>query len=160
PWFRTHSAEVAAPAAALAPSLTPAPAPTSAATNQLQTTGRALALVPPASRPVPDQPVIVANGTLAVSSPTSVDIYKDDAYIGSAPVSLEVSAGRVTLEYRHGNLRKTITHVINSSETTRAMITFDVSVQINSKPWAEVFMDGLERKALGQTPLSGVRVPI
>ncbi len=39
-------------------------------------------------------------------------------------------------------------------------ITFDVDVQINSKPWAEVFRDGVERKALGQTPLSGVRVPI
>jgi hypothetical protein len=35
-----------------------------------------------------------------------------------------------------------------------------VSVQINSKPWAEVFLEGTERKDLGQTPLSGVRVPI
>ena len=101
-----------------------------------------------------------ASGTLAVSSPTSVDIYKDDAYLGSVPVSLELPAGTHTLEYRHGSLRRNVTHVINSNETTRAMITFDVNVQINSKPWAEVFMDGVERKALGQTPLSGVRVPI
>jgi hypothetical protein len=89
-----------------------------------------------------------------------VDIYKDDAFIGSAPVSLDLPAGKITLEYRHGNLRKQVTHVINSSDTTRAMITFDVSVQINSRPWAEVFVDGIERKSLGQTPLSGVRVPI
>jgi len=40
------------------------------------------------------------------------------------------------------------------------MITFDVSVRINSKPWAEVFVDGVERKSLGQTPLGSVRVPI
>jgi hypothetical protein len=65
-----------------------------------------------------------------------------------------------TLEYRHGNLSKKVTHAIESNETTRATITFDVEVQINSRPWAEVFVDGVERKDLGQTPLSGVRVPI
>ena len=53
-----------------------------------------------------------------------------------------------------------MTHVIKGNETTKAMITFDVTVQLNSKPWAEVFLDGVERKDLGQTPLSGVRVPI
>ena len=101
-----------------------------------------------------------ANGTLAVSSPTSVDIYKGDEYIGSAPVSLELPAGTHTLEYRHGNLRMTQTHVVNGNETTRARINFDVTVQINSRPWAEVFVDGVERRALGQTPLSNARVPI
>jgi hypothetical protein len=53
-----------------------------------------------------------------------------------------------------------VTHSITSNETTKATITFDVSVPINSKPWAEVFVDGAERKDLGQTPLSGARVPI
>jgi len=101
-----------------------------------------------------------AKGTLAVSSPTAIDIFKDDAYLGSAPVSLELPVGAQTLEYRHGNLRKQVTHVIESNETTRAMITFDVDVQINAKPWADVFLDGVERKSLGQTPLNGVRVPI
>jgi hypothetical protein len=109
---------------------------------------------------LPLEPVVTAKGILAVSSPTSVDIYKDDAYIGSAPVSIELPAGAYTLEYRHGALRRFMTHVVNGNETTKAMVTFDVSVQINSKPWAEVFVDGTERKALGQTPLSGVRVPI
>jgi len=108
-----------------------------------------------------EKPVnLAASGTLAISSPTSVDIYMNDLYVGSAPVSLEVSAGSQTLEYRHGNLRKKVTHVINSNETTRAMITFDVTLQINAKPWAEVFLDGIDRKPLGQTPLGGVRVPI
>jgi len=118
----------------------------------------------PAPRPsskVNDRPVVApGSGTLAVSSPTSVDIYKDDAYLGSVPISLELPAGAQTLEYRHGSLRRNITHIINSNETTRAMITFDVNVQVNSRPWAEVFIDGIEKKSLGQTPLSGVRVPI
>jgi len=127
---------------------------------------RSAPVVPPVPAPVPVPKVseakVVApvNGTLAVSSPTSTDIYKDDTYLGSAPVSLALPAGSQTLEYRHGTLRKFVTHVINGNETTKAMITFDVTVQINSRPWAEVFLDGVDRKDLGQTPLSGVRVPI
>jgi hypothetical protein len=114
----------------------------------------------PAPKPIETPSATAANGILAVSSPTSVDIYLADAFIGSSPVSLELPAGSHTLEYRHENLRKRMTHVISSNQTTRAMITFEVTVQVNAKPWAEVFLDGVERKALGQTPLSGVRVPI
>ena len=139
----------------------PVPEPTPPAAENPSTTYRSSAVVPPPPAANEPQPVIAAAaGTLAVSSPTSVDIYKDDAYLGAAPVSLELPAGTHTLEYRHGSLRKYVTHVINSNETTKTMITFDVSVQINSKPWAAVFIDGVEKKALGQTPLSGVRVPI
>jgi len=118
----------------------------------------------PASRPaakLPDSAVIAAGtGTLAISSPTTVDIYKDGALLGSVPVTLELPAGTHTLEYRHGALSRNVTHVINNNEVTKAMITFDVNVRINSRPWAEVFVDGVERKSLGQTPLSGVRIPI
>ena len=140
----------------------PVPEPTPPATEKPLTTYRSSLVVPPPGPVAKEpQPVIAATaGTLAVSSQTSVDIYKDDAYLGAAPVSLELSAGTHTLEYRHGSLRKYVTHVINSNETTKTTITFDVSVQINSKPWAAVFIDGVEKKALGQTPLSGVRVPI
>jgi len=140
----------------------PVPEPTPPATEKPLTTYRSSVVVPPPG-PVAKEPqpvIAAAAGTLAVSSPTSVDIYKDDVYLGAAPVSLELPAGTHTLEYRHGSLRKYVTHVINSNETTKTMITFDVSVQINSKPWAAVFIDGVEKKALGQTPLSGVRVPI
>ena len=40
------------------------------------------------------------------------------------------------------------------------MVTFDVPVQINARPWAQVFIEGSQRQPLGQTPLSDVRVPI
>jgi hypothetical protein len=33
-------------------------------------------------------------------------------------------------------------------------------VQINAKPWAQVFLEDGTRRPLGQTPLSGVAVPI
>jgi hypothetical protein len=133
-----------APAAALEAS----PAPPEAAVRQPVVKDRAPVSVP------------TAIGILAVSSATSVDIYKGDEYVASAPVSMELPAGAHTLEYRHGNLRMTQTHVITGNETTRARINFDVTVQINSRPWAEVFVDGVEKRALGQTPLSNVRVPI
>lgn len=148
-------------------SLTSVPAkaaePGSPAKNQIESRDPVPTVTSPAPRPLksPNPPDATrANGTLAVSSPASVDIYKDDTYIGSAPVSLDLPPGMQTLEYRHGSLTKKVTLLINSNETTRATITFDVEVQINSMPWAEVFLDGVERKALGQTPLSGVRVPI
>ncbi len=150
------SAEVV-PAAT--PASEPAPVPASVSITPPKDQRSTPARLPAPALPEPPA-LAAANGTLAVSSPTSVDIYKDDAYIGSAPVSLELPVGPNTLEYRHGSLRRKLTHVISSNETTRAMVTFDVSVQINSKPWAEVFVDGVERKALGQTPLSGIRVPI
>jgi hypothetical protein len=122
-----------------------------------------IAALAPAPVPIPaspDQPVAAGTGLLAISSPTTVDIYENDAYLGSAPVSLQLSAGTHTLEYRHGSLRKNVTHNINGNQTVKATITFEVSIQINSKPWAEVSTDGADKKDLGQTPLSGVRVPI
>ena len=75
-------------------------------------------------------------------------------------MSLELSVGMHTLEYRHGDSRRIVTQAIYANETARAMIAFDATVQINSRPWAEVFLDGPEQKDLGQTPLSGVRVPV
>jgi hypothetical protein len=129
------------------------------ASSGASTAARTLAATLAAGVPAgPDS--AAARGTLAVSSLTSVDIYKDDVFLGSVPVSLALPAGTHTLEYRHGSLRKNVTHVVEGDATTRAMISFDVSIRINSKPWAEVFIDGVEKTALGQTPLSDVRVPI
>ena len=102
----------------------------------------------------------VKTGTLAVSSPTTVDIYMGDQLVGSAPTTLVLPVGNQTLEYRHRDMRKVMTHVIKANETTTAMVTFEVPLQINARPWAQVFLDGPERQPLGQTPLSEVRVPI
>jgi hypothetical protein len=99
-------------------------------------------------------------GTLAVSSSTAAEIYLNDRYLGSTPTSLLLPPGRHTLEYRHGELVTRATHVVRPNETTTASITFQVSVQINARPWAQVFLEGPGRKALGQTPLSNVRVPV
>jgi hypothetical protein len=110
------------------------------------------------ARPVPVAPAQF--GQLAVSSPVATDIYDGEEYLGATPLTLQLPAGNHTLEYRHANLRKSVTHVVRPDETSTALVTFDVVVQINAKPWADVFLDGSERQALGQTPLSDVRVPI
>jgi hypothetical protein len=106
--------------------------------------------------PVPQ----VLEGTLAVSSPTATEIYQGEKYLGSTPTTLELPAGTYALEYRHGDLRQTVTHIVKPKETTTAMVTFDVTIQINARPWAQVYIDGAQRRPLGQTPLSDVKVPI
>lgn len=124
---------------------------------------------PAVPRKPPTPPVIPATprsapkaevGTLAVSSPIAADIYQNGQIIGSTPTTLQLPAGQQTLEYRHGELRTVVTHEIKPNETTAASVTFDITVQINAKPWAQVFLDGSTRRPLGQTPLSGVNVPI
>jgi hypothetical protein len=102
----------------------------------------------------------IQTGTLAVSSPTTVDIYMGDRFLGSAPITLDLPAGTQRLEYRHQDMRKVVAQVIKPNETTTAMVTFDVGVRINARPWAQVFIEGPERQALGQTPLSDIQVPI
>jgi hypothetical protein len=111
-----------------------------------------------AAAPAPVVPVIP--GILAISSPTSTEIYQGDKFLGSTPITLELPPGTQSLEYRHGDLRQFATYVIKPKETTTTMVTFDVTVQINARPWALVSIDGAQRRPLGQTPLSDVKVPI
>ncbi|HEY2383348.1 MAG TPA: PEGA domain-containing protein [Terriglobia bacterium] len=114
----------------------------------------------PVPAPVPAAPAPPSFGRLAVSSPTAADIYQGGKYLGSTPATLQLPAGQQTLEYRHGALRTVITHEIKADDTTSASVTFPTTVQINAKPWAHVFVDGASRRELGQTPLSGISVPI
>ncbi len=142
-------------AKALTPSATPVSTP---------------AVVPPAMavadkpKPAPKTkntaPASAGTGTLSVSSRFAADIYVDGKLVGSTPASIDLPAGTQAVEYRHGDLTKTVKHVINAGQTTAAMINFEVTVQINAKPWAHVFVEGAERQDLGQTPLSDVRVPV
>jgi hypothetical protein len=142
----------------------PPPALPEALQQRLETGAAVTAAAPPPEPVVvKSAPPVVApiqTGTLAISSPTTVDIYMGDQLVGSAPTTLELAAGTQTLQYRHGDMRKVATHVIKAGETTTAMITFDIPVQINAKPWAQVSIDGSPRQTLGQTPLSEIKVPI
>ncbi len=146
-------------------SLTPQPVPVSSnvptpATNPVPvpTPARQVLVVrAPAPPPIA---ISTAVGKLAVSSPIPAEIYASDRYIGSTPTTLELPAGRQTLEYRHGDLRTAVSHEIKPDETATATITFSATLQINAKPWAQVFLDDAQRRPLGQTPLSDIRVPI
>jgi hypothetical protein len=143
----TPSATTSTPAAA-APPVTPPVSAGTAATAAAAGT----APVDAAAAPI--------LGKLAVSSPVTAEIYMNGRYLGSTPTTLQLPPGRQTLEYRRNDLRNVVNHQIRPNETTTASVTFQVNVQINAKPWAQVFLDGTARRPLGQTPLSGVTVPI
>jgi hypothetical protein len=116
-----------------------------------------------ASKPtstVANPPAATEGGTLAVTSLVPADIYRKNIYVGSTPATLRLPAGNQTVEYRHGDLRTFVTHNIKSKETTTALVTFEIVVQINARPWAQVFIDGTTKRPLGQTPLSDIRVPL
>jgi hypothetical protein len=117
------------------------------------------AVVPPP--PAPVEPAVPVNtGSLTVSAVIPADIYMGDKHLGTTPTTLQLAAGRYNLEYRHGELRTLMTHEIKARKTTTAVVPFETTVQINARPWAQVFVEGTARQALGQTPLSSVRVPV
>jgi hypothetical protein len=113
-----------------------------------------------AANDVAAPPVEKPKGSLAVSSATSAEIYIGGKSFGETPTTLQLNAGKQTIEYRHGNLKTTMTHDIKANQTTTAFVTFELDLQINARPWAQVFIEGSTRKALGQTPLGSVKVPI
>jgi hypothetical protein len=159
------SPQMSIPAVPSASSLSAAPVTSQPVVqNVAETTPR-----PPIEKIAPAAVVVTAKpepiapmqfGSLAISSPVATDVYSGDQLLGSTPLTIQLPAGNQTLEYRHGNLRKSATTFVKADETTTTLVTFDVVVQVNAKPWANVFVDGSERQALGQTPLSDVHVPI
>jgi hypothetical protein len=113
----------------------------------------------PALQPADVAPA-VSTGNLAISAAVPVEIYRGEEYLGSTPATLQLPAGAQTLEYRYQGFRQTLTHVIASHETTTATVSFPIKVQINARPWAQVFIDGVRLTPIGQTPLGDVSVPI
>src|SRR5207247_2541675 len=141
------SSNVPVPAPVPAPAIDPVPVPTPAR--------QVLVVRAPAPPPIA---ISTAVGKLALSSPIPAEIYAGDRYIGSTPTTLELPAGRQTLEYRHGDLRTAVSHEIKPDETATASITFSVTVQINAKPWAQVVLDGGRGPPRGPTPRTDIHV--
>jgi hypothetical protein len=149
-----------APAApATAPGQTQQPVQTPAASTAAaeKTATAAAAAAAPAKAPVQPAP---AMGKLAVTSSTPAEIYQGDKRLGATPMTLQLPVGKQSIEYRLGDLRTVVNHDIKADKTTNATVTFQTTIQINAKPWAQVFVDGAQRRALGQTPLSGISVPV
>ena len=143
-------------------SVSPEPKPAAAGTPTPAVTAPAVTPVPAvaAGNTAANVSPAAEMGKLSVTSPTPAEIYLGNRYLGSTPTTLQLPVGRQTLEYRHGDLRTVVTHTIKPNTTTTTAVTFQVTVQINAKPWAQVFLEGSPRRPLGQTPLSGVVAPI
>jgi hypothetical protein len=99
-------------------------------------------------------------GTLLVTSPLVVDIYEKDVRLGTSPKILELSAGPHTLEFRFEGLKKTATYPIEKGVSQTAKVTFEIKVNINAAPFADVIIDSDPQIPLGQTPLNQVTVPV
>jgi len=99
-------------------------------------------------------------GSLAINAAVPVDVYIGGNHLGVTPLTLQLQAGTQTLEYRYQGLQKTVSHVLKPGETTAATIAFDVTLQINARPWAQVSIEGNPSRDLGQTPLSNVTAPV
>ena len=99
-------------------------------------------------------------GTLLVTSPLVVDIYEKDVRLGTTPKILELSAGPHALEFRFEGLKKTATYTIEKGVSQTAKVTFEIKVNINAAPFADVIIDGDPQIPLGQTPLNQVTVPV
>jgi hypothetical protein len=131
----------------------PTPATQTPSVTPAVTTASATAAVPNVA-PTPE------TGRLAVNSAVVAEIYSGGKHLGSTPTTVQLPVGRQAVEYRHGDLRSSAIHEIRPNATTSATATFQTTVQINANPWAQVFLDGSPRRSLGQTPLSGVAVPL
>jgi hypothetical protein len=147
-------------APAIPADLPPLPLPTDTAPIRL------VAVRPPDAAPAIAAPLRnastapVALGDLAISAAVPVDIYRGEEHLGSTPITLQLPAGLQTLEYRYQGLRQTLTHTVTAQETTTATVQFLTKVQINARPWAQVFVAGARLTPIGQTPLGDVSVPI
>src|SRR5262245_57959520 len=91
------------------PAPQPAPAP---AVDPVDSASAAPVISRPETRPAPEPVVTSPGGKLAVSSSTSVEIYRGDQYIGSAPITIDISPGTYTFEYRHEGMTILITLTI------------------------------------------------
>jgi hypothetical protein len=122
-------------------------------------TDRTAVVANPPETSKPSAPAITT-GILALNAQVPVDVYMADKYLGSTPLSLSLPAGLQTLEFRYQEIRKMVSFMVKSAETRREMVTFEVTVPINARPWAEVSVEGIQPRTLGQTPLGGVTLAV
>jgi hypothetical protein len=104
----------------------------------------------------------VATGTVRWTALlVDFDIYQNDRRLGSTPMTLDLPAGSYTFEYRHEGLKKTATLNVQPGATTTASANFEITVNIQAKPYADVFLiSGETIVELKQTPLLNVTVPV
>jgi hypothetical protein len=133
------------------------PSPGSSAAAALNNAGRTTP--DPLSSSKPSSGAVGPVGNLELTADVPVDVFMNGKLMGKTPVTLELPAGPQRIEYRYLGYEKTISHIIKRAETTKATITFDVNLQINARPWAQVSLDGPRGRSLGQTPLGNVTVP-
>ena len=130
------------------------------------------AVEPKQPQKLPPPPALVAANPQANPTPVitgsirwnpglvEADIYENDRRLGSTPMTMDLPPGAHTFEYRYEGLKKTVTLNVQTGSTTTAVAAFEISVTINVKPFANVFLVADSLIPLGETPLNKVTVPV
>jgi hypothetical protein len=116
--------------------------------------GATATIVVPLARP------IARSGSVSVQSPVELDIYLDGTKVGATGTSVELPAGRHSLDLLNATLefRTSLTVDVPAGGTASPVVTVPRGkLSINATPWADVSLDG---KPIGQTPIANLDVPI
>lgn len=101
---------------------------------------------------------MVEPGELRLRSDPPMQVLLGTKELGPSPLHIELPPGRhrLTLEEPDLRRRKSVSVVIRSGELTERTVSFGFGrVVVDSKPWANVYLDGIK---LGQTPLPPTRL--
>jgi hypothetical protein len=109
---------------------------------------------------VPLVRAVATTGFVSVQSPVELDIFLDGTKIGSSAANVRLPVGHHTLDLLNATLefRTSVGVDVAAGGTASAVVTVPKGkLSINAMPWAEVLLDG---RAIGQTPLANLDVPI
>src|SRR6185436_5198308 len=113
---------------------------TAVADNERTSLLAALPSPSPAVVPPPNVPQVTTGTMRWNPSLVDADIYENDRRLGSTPMTLDEPAGLHTFEYRYEGLKKSVTYNIQPGTTTTATVTFEITVNINVSPFADVVL--------------------
>jgi len=114
----------------------------------------------PVAAPRPAGAFAAQFGRVNIVAPIDLDVFRDNAVIGSTAAPVSLPAGRHTLVLGNRSLGYRITQVVTvtNGQLTPLRITIpNVLISVNAQPWADVTVDGVAR---GQTPLANLSLPI
>jgi hypothetical protein len=118
-------------------------------------------LPPVRSAPAAPEPAVPAAGWVSVIAPFDVQVFEGPDLIGTGAVSkIMIPAGTHVLRLSNASLGYDETRKLEVAAAKVATVTIAApksTVSANARPWANVFLDGVD---VGQTPLASVPVSI
>ncbi len=114
----------------------------------------------PAPPPAPVVPAAPRVGSMTISSPIDLQVFKDGDPVGSTAGPITLSEGTHGLDFVNDELGFRIRQNVSIKNGKATPVTIAVPngrVSINAVPWADVIIDG---NAAGETPIANLSLPI